>query len=230
MKPIKPLEVIDFDTNKFNEIRITIYPKKENGKHVIILCVINRKTLLYSTEVGYFVEVVPCIVKHLHVHPKLSKEGYPTTTIVPTQSFRVVKMPMSSNLMTVTGGYSTRVCIIPPKALDGKIRIYDPEIYRLEDLEVLNKKEALPKVENGETRIFAIINKESFVVDVPTIFVSEIKQNNDVIDKKIFNKIDAYRKKIPIFLIDEPDMMTGWNIDTSMDEAFVKAFLEEEEE
>jgi len=106
MKPIEPLETKDFNSEEFKEMRMTIYPDKRDDKDVIMLCVIDFKTLLYSINVGQFVDIVPDIVKHLYVHPKMSEDGYSITTIVPKGSFRIAKMPM-------VNGHTIRVCIIP---------------------------------------------------------------------------------------------------------------------
>jgi hypothetical protein len=53
----------------------------------------------------------------------------------------------------------------------------------------------IPKVEDGDTRIFATINGVHIIVDVPTQFVEEIKTNNDTITKEMVEKIKDYQEK-----------------------------------
>lgn len=179
---------MDFDAEKFPNMRLTIYSHEEDGKDIVMLCVIDFKTLIHSTDVGQFVDIAPCIVKHLYVHPKMGKHNPSITTVVPKGSFRIAKMPMVDS-------YTTRVCIIPPKALDGKIKKVLTEEESLDPFSHYLTLDDLEKPETGETRIFATINNAHYIVDVPTQFTEEIKENNDTITKEIFEKIDLFRKQ-----------------------------------
>lgn len=105
------LERKDFEVTTINQIRITVYPKEKNGEEIAELCVIDLKTALYAVEIGYFVEFVPAIIKSQHF-TKGFDESPPTLTVVPNQSFRVIKAKEKS------GTVHTRVCIIPPKKFE----------------------------------------------------------------------------------------------------------------
>ena len=59
--------------------------------------------------------------------------------------------------------------------------------------DIEKRKLGIEKEKTEETRIFAIILGSYYMVDVPTQFAKEIKANNDVITKEIFEKMKKYR-------------------------------------
>ncbi len=100
------LERKDFEVDSTKHIRITVYTNVDGNA---VLCVIDKDKLLHDLLIGLFVEFVPFIIKSIHYTARISETSAPTLTVVPNQSFRIVKTREEA------GSIHTRVCIIPAR-------------------------------------------------------------------------------------------------------------------
>ncbi len=100
------LEKIDVEVDLVKNIRITTYTNVDGNA---VLCVIDKDKLLHDLLIGLFVEFVPSIIKSIHYTARISEESAPTLTVVPNQSFRIVKTREEA------GSIHTRVCVIPTR-------------------------------------------------------------------------------------------------------------------
>jgi hypothetical protein len=91
-------------------IRISVYPDKKDDTKAR-LAVKDKDKLIFSMDVGMFVDIVPFIVEHLYFHARLGETSPPTMTAVPSSNFRIVKTKDKG------GTVHTRVCIVPPSKL-----------------------------------------------------------------------------------------------------------------